>query len=468
MAESSCNTSMAVTQEGPVDEIRQQTEVVAHVVIDVAAVNGNELVYLDPEWVNSMKGKISHEPRKIKASFSSCSISRIPPSLRHFDEKAYIPQIISIGPFHYEKRMGGLQAMEEHKWRYLRAAINRNGEDCLEQYLREIKNLEKRARETYTEEIDLDSNSFVEMMILDACFIIELFYRFSNRNKFDMADPILNLVLLPTIQTDLIMLENQIPFFILQHLFDLMNISGPPLAQMALNFFASLDTLHTMLMNYSINNSHLQCHHLLHLLHSKFIPSVENEDPKLKYLENMHSASELQEAGIKCKKGVGCGFLDIKYRDGEIEIPSIVINQMVEPIFLNLVAFEQCYPQQEPYITSYISFMDKLINSAKDVNILSQKGIILDNFGSSEHVATLFFKLGRDISINVKKNYLRSLIERIDLSTQRVWPRLRATLMRDYLNSPWAFIAFLAAVVLLVLTLFQTFFSAFPKFQLKN
>ncbi|XXG79846.1 hypothetical protein AAC387_Pa09g0831 [Persea americana] len=303
MAESSCNTSMAVTQEGPVDEIRQQTEVVAHVVIDVAAVNGNELVYLDPEWVNSMKGKISHEPRKIKASFSSCSISRIPPSLRHFDEKAYIPQIISIGPFHYEKRMGGLQAMEEHKWRYLRAAINRNGEDCLEQYLREIKNLEKRARETYTEEIDLDSNSFVEMMILDACFIIELFYRFSNRNKFDMADPILNLVLLPTIQSDLIMLENQIPFFILQHLFDLMNISGPPLAQMALNFFASLDTLHTMLMNYSINNSHLQFHHLLHLLHSKFIPSVENEDPKLKYLENMHSASELQEAGIKCKKG---------------------------------------------------------------------------------------------------------------------------------------------------------------------
>lgn len=44
--------------------------------------------------------------------------------------------------------MGGLQAMEEHKWRYLRAAINRNGEDCLERYLREIKNLGKRARET--------------------------------------------------------------------------------------------------------------------------------------------------------------------------------------------------------------------------------------------------------------------------------------------------------------------------------
>ena len=404
MAESSCNTSMAVTQEGPVDEIRQQTEVVAHVVIDVAAVNGNELVYLDPEWVNSMKGKISHEPRKIKASFSSCSISRIPPSLRHFDEKAYIPQIISIGPFHYEKRMGGLQAMEEHKWRYLRAAINRNGEDCLERYLREVKNLEKRARETYAEEIDLDSNSFVEMMILDACFIIELFYRFGNRNKFDMADPILNLVLLPTIQTDLIMLENQIPFFILQHLFDLMNIPGP-LAQMALNFFASLDTLQTMLMNYSNDISHLQFNHLLHLLHSKFIPSVENEDSKLKYFETMRSASELQEAGIKCKKGVGCGFLDIKYRDGEIEIPPILINQIAEPIFLNLVSFEQCCPQQEPYITSYIIFMDYLIHSAKDVDILSQKGIILDKFGSSEHVATLFYKLGRDIWIHHEKDY---------------------------------------------------------------
>lgn len=54
MAGSSCNTSVAVTPKGPVDEIRQQNQVVAHVVIDVAVVNRNELVDLDPEWVNSM------------------------------------------------------------------------------------------------------------------------------------------------------------------------------------------------------------------------------------------------------------------------------------------------------------------------------------------------------------------------------------------------------------------------------
>lgn len=106
---------------------------------------------LDLNWVNSIREKVKQEPRKIKASPSSCSIHRIPPTLRHLDRKAYEPQILSIGPFHYAKRRADLQAMEEHKWRYLSSLILRNEKDCrnekdyLKLCLQVVKKMEKDA-----------------------------------------------------------------------------------------------------------------------------------------------------------------------------------------------------------------------------------------------------------------------------------------------------------------------------------
>lgn len=312
------------------------------------------------------------------------------------------------------------------------------------------------------EEIELDSNSFVEMMVLDACFIVELFHRVKYRCQYD--DPILKLVLLPTIITDLIMLENQIPFFILQHLFDLVSTRNPPLVAMALNFFSTMDVTATMLMKNGTNDSNLQFHHLLHFLHSNLIPSLVNDYPKSNYPGLFPCASKLQESGIKLKKGVASSFLGIKYHDREIEIPTIVINQISETIFLNFVAFEQCYPHQLPYVTSYIIFMDQLISSSQDVRILCKKGIILEQLGSPEDVAALFSKIGREAWVYMGTNYLAEITERIKQSSKRLWPRFRPILKRDYFNSPWASISLLAGIVLLLLTLFQTFFSAFPKY----
>ncbi|XXG79813.1 hypothetical protein AAC387_Pa09g0806 [Persea americana] len=278
MAESSCDAAVvAVTIEGSVDGISHQTQVSPHVIVDVAAVNEREVVDLDSEWVTSMKGKASHEPRKIKASFSSCSIHRIPPNLRHFDEKTYVPQIISIGPLHYAKRRDVLQAMEEHKWRYLHAILGRNGEDFLLRCWRKVKQSEERARKCYSEEIDgLDSNTFVEMLVLDACFIIELFCRFKRIIYFEIGDPILDLVLLPTIASDLIMLENQIPFFILEVLYNLINISDSSLPEVAHAFFSDVSSLSCMFTRSSIEDCSPQCCHLLHFLHLNCLHSLEN------------------------------------------------------------------------------------------------------------------------------------------------------------------------------------------------
>lgn len=140
------------------------------------------------------------------------------------------------------------------------------------------------------------------MVLDDVCFIIELFLKVIYQSNND-EDPILNLA------TDLFMLENQIPFFILQQLFVLMKIWGPPLTKVALIFLSSMNSLHLMLTD----NSNLECDHLLHLLLLNCLPSLENDYPLSDYSGVIPSTSELQEAGIKSKKGDdACSFLRIK------------------------------------------------------------------------------------------------------------------------------------------------------------
>ena len=49
-------------------------------------------------------------------SSKQCCIYKVPHYLQKWNEEAYTPQAISIGPFHYKNKI--LEAMEEHKERY--------------------------------------------------------------------------------------------------------------------------------------------------------------------------------------------------------------------------------------------------------------------------------------------------------------------------------------------------------------
>ncbi|RWR92934.1 UPF0481-like protein [Cinnamomum micranthum f. kanehirae] len=225
---------------------------------------------LNRDWISSMKEKIPLEPEKIKSSSASesCSIHRVPSWLRRKNSDAYDPKVISIGPFHYEKREGELRAMEEHKWKYLHDIISRKHEDegWLEDCLAAVKGLEERARNCYSEVIPLDSDSFVEMMVLDVCFILELFRRHINEDR----DVIFQLDwLIQAICYDFLLMENQIPFFILERLSVLIDPSGPSpsLEKNALELLISADS--TLITK--INDSNIPIRHLLHLLHTVFV-----------------------------------------------------------------------------------------------------------------------------------------------------------------------------------------------------
>ena len=66
----------------------------------------------------------------------------------------------------------------------------------------------------------IDSPDFVEMILHDSIFIIELMLRFNLKGPERIGDPLMDEPCLEnTIKRDLILLENQLPYFILEKLF---------------------------------------------------------------------------------------------------------------------------------------------------------------------------------------------------------------------------------------------------------
>ncbi|KAL6138406.1 hypothetical protein ACLB2K_063689 [Fragaria x ananassa] len=180
----------------------------------------------------SLYQKIAEHPRLLSnaAAKASCCIFRVPQSLLEINGKSYQPHIVSIGPFH--RGEPHLRMIQEHKWRYLGSLLSRTEPKglTLQHYLKSMESMEARARECYSETIHLSSDEFVEMMVLDGCFLIELFRKNGRVVRFELDNPLVNMFwVIPFMVRDFLRLENQIPYFILQ--------SVKSLSFLALDFF---------------------------------------------------------------------------------------------------------------------------------------------------------------------------------------------------------------------------------------
>ncbi|GKV41383.1 hypothetical protein SLEP1_g48926 [Rubroshorea leprosula] len=176
-------------------------------------------------------------------SSSTPCLFRIPSILRRHNKEAYIPNAFSIGPFHHGEK--DLEDKEKIKFDYLQGLLyrTRDPETTLMKCIREITNYETKARECYAEEIRMSKRAFIEMLVLDGCFIVELFKKDAGVVQKGENDPIFSIsCMLQFLYHDLILLENQIPWFVLERLFSL--TSGPSetksLLQLALDFFDNI------------------------------------------------------------------------------------------------------------------------------------------------------------------------------------------------------------------------------------
>ncbi|XP_071939779.1 UPF0481 protein At3g47200-like [Coffea arabica] len=402
---------------------------------------------------------IQEKLKCVIASELGCNIFRIHSQLRKVNEKAYEPEIIAIGPYHCGKP--DLSGMVEHKLVYLKSLLGQKIEKVAT-CVAAVKPLEEKARKCYAEPIALSSDEFVEMMVLDGCFIIQLLLKFKEKDLIDKTDPVFRLEwILNSLQRDLMLFENQLPFFILCKLYETIELpdheSG--LIDLALNFFSDLLPGHGTTPWFKVTDN---IKHLLDLIHRNWSTS------KLKPVKEMtrgidpliRCSMELSEAGIKLEKIAQEDIFDIEFENGTLRIPTLAIEERTESFLRNLVAYEQyCGDDQINIVTDYVTFLGCLIKSEKDVTKLSHHGIIHNFVGESEVISEMFNKMIVCIVGPSRNFHYAEIFSRVNTHCDRRMNRWRATLRRNYCNSPWGIISIIAASFLLLLTLLQTIFS---------
>ncbi|XP_010921579.2 UPF0481 protein At3g47200-like [Elaeis guineensis] len=442
-------------------------------------------VDIDLQLVNSMVQKVRSLGDSGSWKDGLRTIHRVPLNIRKRDENAYNPKILSIGPYH--RGALKLQAMEVHKMRYLSELLGSNLIPNITKCVKRIQELEKVARNCYSEIIDLSSEKFAEMMLLDGCFIIQfLIQRNQNearkQKRREAGDPIYVVSWMsPLIRHDLLILENQIPFIILKAIFDVVQSSSqenrPSLMVLALNYITHGKETEIPPKMYDHEPHHLL--HLHHLFHSCDLPPPAPSTPTcchplvkffLKFLplrratSDIHftedrtprtipCASELREAGVRFRKKESKSFLDVTFSNRVLQMPLLSIGNSTNPLFRNLIAFEQCCPSAGSYFTSYAVLIDDLINTPRDVAILQSWGILENKLGSDEDVALLFNRLLVDVTSTAESNTYAELFKKVNTHCGSKWNKWRAKLVREYFSNPWSIISLLAAIVLLVLTI---------------
>lgn len=398
-------------------------------------------------------------------------IQRVPLMLREIEsnKKCYDPVVVSIGPFHHGKQ--NLAPMERFKFSLTRMYA-KESEVWVKDLYKKVADVSGDARKCYTEEskADFDEEAFARMMFLDGCFLLQFISCIVNNNHDEMKMKSHDMAF---VRRDLFLLENQLPFNVLEVLMNARFEEGK-----------GEEMIHTFITQsrpnpepkrelepqcvFKFNNffSTGQPVHLLELVRSQLI-DVKAFEGGVCYQKrdwySYRSAMELKKVGIHFRPGKSTRYSDIKFEgtcfSSVLTLPPITIDDLTKSMLLNLVAYEACPDTPNDFgVTSYICFMDSIIDHSEDVKELRSNGILQNYSASDEEVAELFNAIARDLVPN-PHGFLdvKMCIEGHYKNNMKVWI---AECKHAHFSSPWTVVAFLAAIFAISLSVIQTVLTA--------
>jgi hypothetical protein len=410
------------------------------------------------------------------------TIFRVAGPMRDRYRHLYDPQMISLGPFH---RGGGrhLAAMEEHKWRYLRDIVARPGGAPLATYARAARAMEARARRRYAEPVALSPAEFAEMLLLDGCFLIEFFLKGHESAEDALIDATWAL---QNVYNDMLLLENQLPFFVLERFYDLASggLGRDHFLTDVLVNHLTVDMTASPRDPESTRPPDGEIHHLLHLYYHWFLPAEDRVGSGTSKSDNeameelisdsvdertpwkLPPATELQDSGVtfRAKKSPR-SMVEVTFdrRGGVLEIPAVE-SYTNHAIFANLLAYEQSRGRWElQRLVSYVLLMASVVDARRDVEALQRAGVFVRG---DEETAAFYAHLGELCPPpEFVNNCYAILLRDVREYCGRSWNRHRAVLVHDYFSNPWTSMSAAAAVFLLILTVVQTIYTVLPYYS---
>ncbi|KAL5799155.1 hypothetical protein ACOSQ4_032039 [Xanthoceras sorbifolium] len=394
------------------------------------------------------------------------SIYKVAACVTDLNKKAYRPQIVSLGPYHHGE--AHLKAMEEHKQRALLHFLKRSGKP-VESFVNSLEQVVEDLKNSY-DPLDLrwqnDSEGFLQMMILDGCFVLEILKSsaHSYEDYYVHNDPIFSfhgtLYIIPYIKRDMLMLENQLPMLVLEKL-----------VAVETNNTKDEDYLTKLIIKFCSTGTHVssmgKCLHILDVYRKTLLQEQSPEKTRHRHRSQSSggdhdhitpTATELHEAGIQFRRSKSFCLKNISFKHGVLKLPPVLIDDASESLFLNLMAFERFHVGAGNEITCYIIFMDNLIDNEKDVALLQSSGIIDNVMGSDKAVAKMFNSLSKDITLDPESDLI-FVHKQVNKYWREPWNAWRGNLMHTYFRNPWSVISLTAAIFLFALTIVQTVYS---------
>lgn len=277
------------------------------------------------DLVSSMKQQLDYywslgEATDKRMNYSP--IYKVQQHIREVDRFSYEPFILSIGPYHHGVTQ--LQSMGKLKWGFLDEVIKLNSNKTILDFLLVTSELASEGRNCYSENIPMNDEDFLQMLLLDGCFILvalggtqrilahlqerrseggaleEIVVENANdldqqqscdiiqntggnaacqseqldRKDLNEDDEQTGMWFMRFLHHDLFLLENQIPFFVVKKLYELAsgNVSLSPSLTDAMNKFVE-EALAFYPKTIRGTNRPEDFQHLLHLCHMYLRPN---------------------------------------------------------------------------------------------------------------------------------------------------------------------------------------------------
>ncbi|KAG2687292.1 hypothetical protein I3760_09G044500 [Carya illinoinensis] len=380
---------------------------------------------------------------------------------KHFD-KYFKPRIVALGPIHHDTPK--YQPAEEYKLRMTNCFVKESGKDD-ESLYNVVENNIKQLRQCFEEKVTekYGDQALAWMLFVDGCAILQSIHCAVSNECTDWK---MKYDLMAFGAQDLFLLENQLPY---QLLVDLMNSSAKKGQLMkSIKTFMLRQTALPQEEG-SQRTTERDPNHLLDLLRTIIIGAKPKSTPGEKSSRRGKSQSyyrnveELRAAGIhvmppRKRNGSLTTITCDKGLNFYLRLSPIIVDDSTGPKFLNLIAYEMCPDFENEFeITSYISFLDSLIDNANDVMELRNAGILQNHLGSDKEVALLFNEIGTDLVPD--PDAYREVKAAIQSHYDTKWKTWIAEALDDHFRSPWTFLAFSAAIIVLGLTFIQTWFA---------
>uniref|UniRef100_B9N456 Uncharacterized protein n=2 Tax=Populus trichocarpa TaxID=3694 RepID=B9N456_POPTR len=298
-----------------------------------------------------------------------------------------------------------------------------------------------------------DSRDFLGLILHDAVFIFELFLKYREGREKYIKDSILKEPWLRlAIRRDLILFENQLPFFILEKLHELLpkNIKGEhtDFKALACSYFKPH-------LRSNLSPAETMPKHFTDLVRS--LLSFTQNGKSVELIKSFHSATKLRQAGVKFKvpRERNC-LLDVDFRrlGTEFHIPQLEIDGNTERLFRNLMAMEKrLYPGQE-YVCHYINLLSILVVKPKDAKLLMENKIV--TYCKDEvAVRDLICSLASSSTTDLHSCY-HDIFSAVDDYYKSSGAKNPAYFIEEFFGNFWKGVGTVSAAILLILTLVQT------------